>query len=85
MFPVLDCRVDSGILPSPYELTQRATARHRVDSLDYNWVLRTTPKPEEFCHAKELLSFILCNGTISLEKYARSRQEQDWDDDEWQD
>ena len=25
------------------------------------------------------------NGTISLEKYARSRQEQDWDDDEWQD
>ena len=25
------------------------------------------------------------NGLISLEKYARSRQEQDWDDDEWQD
>ena len=25
------------------------------------------------------------NGTISLEKYARSYQEQDWDDDEWQD
>ena len=25
------------------------------------------------------------NGTISLEKYARSRQEPDWDDDEWQD
>ena len=25
------------------------------------------------------------NGIISLEKYARSRQEQDWDDDEWQD
>lgn len=25
------------------------------------------------------------NGTISLEKYARSHQEQDWDDDEWQD
>ena len=25
------------------------------------------------------------NGTISLEKYVRSRQEQDWDDDEWQD
>ena len=25
------------------------------------------------------------NGTISLEKYARFRQEQDWDDDEWQD
>ena len=24
------------------------------------------------------------NGTISLEKYARSRQEPDWDDDEWQ-
>ena len=23
------------------------------------------------------------NGLISLEKYARSRQEQDWDDDEW--
>ena len=25
------------------------------------------------------------NGIISLEKYARSRQEPDWDDDEWQD
>ena len=25
------------------------------------------------------------NGLISLEKYARSRQEQDWDGDEWQD
>ena len=25
------------------------------------------------------------NCLISLEKYARSRQEQDWDDDEWQD
>ena len=25
------------------------------------------------------------NGIVSLEKYARSRQEQDWDDDEWQD
>lgn len=25
------------------------------------------------------------NGLISLEKYARSRQEPDWDDDEWQD
>lgn len=25
------------------------------------------------------------NGTISLEKYARSCQEPDWDDDEWQD
>lgn len=25
------------------------------------------------------------NGLISLEKYARSCQEQDWDDDEWQD
>lgn len=25
------------------------------------------------------------NGLISLEKYARSRQEQDWDADEWQD
>ena len=25
------------------------------------------------------------NGLISLEKYARSRQEQDWDDDEWRD
>ena len=25
------------------------------------------------------------NGTISLEKYARSHQEPDWDDDEWQD
>ena len=25
------------------------------------------------------------NGTISLEKYACSRQEPDWDDDEWQD
>lgn len=25
------------------------------------------------------------NGTISLEKYARSRQEPGWDDDEWQD
>ena len=25
------------------------------------------------------------NGLISLEKRARSRQEQDWDDDEWQD
>ena len=25
------------------------------------------------------------NGTISLEKYARSHQEQVWDDDEWQD
>ena len=25
------------------------------------------------------------NGTISLEKYARSRQEPNWDDDEWQD
>ena len=25
------------------------------------------------------------NGLISLEKYARSRREQDWDDDEWQD
>ena len=25
------------------------------------------------------------NGLISLGKYARSRQEQDWDDDEWQD
>ena len=25
------------------------------------------------------------NGLISLEKYARFRQEQDWDDDEWQD
>lgn len=25
------------------------------------------------------------NGTISLEKYARTRQEPDWDDDEWQD
>lgn len=25
------------------------------------------------------------NGLISLEKYASSRQEQDWDDDEWQD
>ena len=25
------------------------------------------------------------NGLISLEKYARSRQEQDWDVDEWQD
>lgn len=25
------------------------------------------------------------NGITSLEKYARSRQEQDWDDDEWQD
>ena len=25
------------------------------------------------------------NGLISLEKYARSQQEQDWDDDEWQD
>ena len=24
------------------------------------------------------------NGLISLEKYARFRQEQDWDDDEWQ-
>ena len=24
------------------------------------------------------------NGLISLEKYARSRQEPDWDDDEWQ-
>ena len=24
-------------------------------------------------------------GLISLEKYARSRQEQDWDDDDWQD
>ena len=27
----------------------------------------------------------MTNGTISLEKYARSRQEPDWDDDEWQD
>ena len=25
------------------------------------------------------------NGIVSLEKYARSRQERDWDDDEWQD
>ena len=25
------------------------------------------------------------NGIVSLEKYARSRQEQDWVDDEWQD
>ena len=25
------------------------------------------------------------NGLISLEKYARFRQEQDWNDDEWQD
>ena len=25
------------------------------------------------------------NGITSLEKHARSRQEQDWDDDEWQD
>ena len=25
------------------------------------------------------------NGLVSLEKRARSRQEQDWDDDEWQD
>ena len=25
------------------------------------------------------------NGLISLEKQARSQQEQDWDDDEWQD
>ena len=25
------------------------------------------------------------NGLISLEKYARSHQEPDWDDDEWQD
>ena len=32
-----------------------------------------------------LMGYLPTNGLLSLEKYARSRQEQDWDDDEWQD
>ena len=35
--------------------------------------------------AQSVRNVKVTNGTISLEKYARSRQEQDWDDGEWQD
>lgn len=35
--------------------------------------------------AQSVRNVKVTNGTISLEKYARSRQEPDWDDDEWQD
>ena len=35
--------------------------------------------------AQSVRSVKATNGLISLEKRVRSRQEQDWDDDEWQD
>ena len=36
-------------------------------------------------HAQSVRNVKATNGLISLEKRVHSRQEQDWDDDEWQD